>query len=537
MDASASFADGARRRVLARLRALVSPRIQHHYRAEGGDADPWPDDRPLLTCVVDPRDAALRDDLAAQTFQGFEVRAPGDPTARGRYRCALPMGARLTPHALEVALFFAESYGLSRHELTRHESTTGPLCTIGPGQRATLVRDAPARAGYHPDGARNLGAVRGSLADGAPTLLAVVPYLLPGGAERLLHAVARHLTGEGWRVLVCVTLPPRPECGDASPWFRDVTAEVLHLGLLLPEQSWGAFVQHLIASRGVGAVWQMGSRWLYAQLPALRRRFPGVAVVDQLFNPAVHLGEHRRYRESLSAALCENDETRRALESPDLAPLPLTMIQSGVDLERLAPTPTRPARYPDGAPRGAFVMGFFGRLSDEKNPLFAVELARALADDDGVEVIIAGAGARAKALRRAHRRASRETPSLRRRVRVLGLLDDPTPWMRCCDVVLLPSLVDGRPNTVLEALALGVPVLATRVGALPELVASGERGAVFEGCDVGAWAAVIRRLRAEPETLRAWSEAARAHAVARLDVRRANAEYARFFDALVGRGA
>lgn len=535
MAASASSADGARRRVLARLRALVSPRIQHHYRAERGEAETWPADRPLLTCVVDPADRALRDDLAAQTFQGFEVLAPGDPAGRGRYRCALPPGTRLTPHALEVALFFAESYGLSRHELTRHRSTTGALCTAPRGQRVTLLRDAPGRPGYHPDGARNLGAASAPRGD-APTVLAVVPYLFPGGAERLLHAVTRHLTASGWRVLVCVTLPPRPECGDASGWFRDVTPEVLHLPLLLPEQSWGAFARHLVASRGVRVVWQMGSRWLYPQLPALRAAFPDLAVVDQLFNPAVHVAEHRRHRVSITAALCENDETRRALEASEGPPVPVTMIQSGVDLERLAPAPARPSRYPDGAPRGAFVMGFFGRLSDEKNPLFAVELARALADDEGVEVIVAGAGARERALRRAQAQAAREAPSLGRRVRVLGLLDDPTPWMRCCDVVLLPSLVDGRPNTVLEALALGVPVLATRVGALPDLVASGVRGAVFDGCDVGDWAAVVRRLRAEPETLRAWSLAARAHAVERLDARRANAEYARFFDGLIGRG-
>ncbi len=535
MVASASSAEGARRRVLARLRALVSPRIQHHYRAEQGAVEPWPDDRPLLTCTVDPADTALRADLDAQTFQGFERLAPGEPGGRGRYRCTLPPGTRLTPHALELALFFAESYGLTRHELTRHRSTTGALCTAPSGQRVTLVREATARAGFHPDGARHLGAVNATLHDGAPALLAVVPYLFPGGAERLLHAVARHLTASGWRVLVCVTLPPRPECGDASGWFRDVTPEVLHLPLLLPEQSWGSFVRHLVASRGVRVLWQIGSRWLYPQLAALREAVPSLTVVDSLFNPAVHVAEHRRHRESITAALCENDETRRALEAPGVASLPVTMIQSGVDIERLSPSSERPARYPDGAPRGAFVMGFFGRLSDEKNPLFAVELARALADDEGVEVIVAGAGAREKALRRLHLRAARETPSLGRRVRVLGLLEDPAPWMRCCDVVLLPSLVDGRPNTVLEALALGVPVLATRVGALPELVASGERGAVFDGCDVAAWAAVIRRLRAEPETLRAWSLAARAHAVERLDVRRANAEYARFFDGLLGR--
>lgn len=535
MVASASSAEGARRRVLARLRAMVSPRIQHHYRAERGPAEAWPDDRPLLTCLADPADAPLREDLAAQTFQGFEVRAPGDPAARGRYRCALPQGTRLTPHALEVALFFAESYGLTLHELTRHRSTTGALCTAPPGQRVTLAREATASTGFHPDGARNLGAVRDSLRDGAPTLLAVVPYLFPGGAERLLHAVTRHLAASGWRVLVCVTLPPRPECGDASGWFRDVTPEVLHLPLLLPEQSWGAFVRHLVTSRGVRVVWQIGSRWLYPQLAALRAMSPDLAVVDSLFNPAVHVAEHRRHRAHITAALCENDETRRALEAPGVAPVPVTMIQSGVDIERLSPSSERPTRYPDGSPRGAFVMGFFGRLSDEKNPLFAVVLARALADDEGVEVIVAGAGAREKALRRAHLQAARETPSLARRVRVLGLLEDPEPWMRCCDVVLLPSLVDGRPNTVLEALALGVPVLATRVGALPDLVASGERGEVFDGCDVDAWARVIRRLRAEPETLRAWSLAARAHAVARLDARRANAEYARFFEGLLNR--
>jgi glycosyltransferase involved in cell wall biosynthesis len=76
----------------------------------------------------------------------------------------------------------------------------------------------------------------------------------------------------------------------------------------------------------------------------------------------------------------------------------------------------------------------------------------------------------------------------------LGVVDDVREHIASLDVLVLPSILDGRPVVVLEALALGVPVIASRVGGLPALVRDGETGFLVDQGDVGEIARYLRRL-------------------------------------------
>ena len=80
----------------------------------------------------------------------------------------------------------------------------------------------------------------------------------------------------------------------------------------------------------------------------------------------------------------------------------------------------------------------------------------------------------------------------------LGVVDDIRAHLASLDVLILPSVMDGRPVVVLEALALGVPVIATRVGGLPALVRDGETGFLVEPGDTEAMARHLRRLVDDP---------------------------------------
>jgi glycosyltransferase involved in cell wall biosynthesis len=79
-------------------------------------------------------------------------------------------------------------------------------------------------------------------------------------------------------------------------------------------------------------------------------------------------------------------------------------------------------------------------------------------------------------------------------VRLLGARDDVPRLLAASDVMILPSLAEGLPNVVLEGMAAGLPVVASAVGGIPELVSDGETGLLTQAGDAEALAAGILRL-------------------------------------------
>jgi len=73
--------------------------------------------------------------------------------------------------------------------------------------------------------------------------------------------------------------------------------------------------------------------------------------------------------------------------------------------------------------------------------------------------------------------------------------------MADCDIFVLASTYEGLPHVVLEAMSLGLPVIATSVGGIPELVQDGETGVLIEDGDAETLSAAVLRLIASPELL------------------------------------
>ena len=119
---------------------------------------------------------------------------------------------------------------------------------------------------------------------------------------------------------------------------------------------------------------------------------------------------------------------------------------------------------------------------------------------------------------------------LRDRVRFLGLQRDVSPFMQAADVLVCPSLWGEAAGLVnIEGMACGIPVIASRVGGIPEIVADGQTGYLFPPGDHHALVDRVRYLRDNPQTCKAIGNCARATAVERFSAEKLLPDYLRWY--------
>ena len=201
------------------------------------------------------------------------------------------------------------------------------------------------------------------------------------------------------------------------------------------------------------------------------------------------------------------------------------LIANGVDTERFAP------RTRDHA-RREFVIGTVGRIQDVKNHSGLIDafirLREMRPEDAGrLRLAIIGDGPLLPRIRE-----KVETAGLQDVVWLPGSRTDIAELMSDFDVFALPSIAEGTPVTILEAMACGLPVVASRVGGIPEVVQEGVTGLMPPPSDVEALARALAVYVCDPQL------AARHGAAGRERVEKSNsiaamvAGYAGLYDTL-----
>jgi glycosyltransferase involved in cell wall biosynthesis len=169
-----------------------------------------------------------------------------------------------------------------------------------------------------------------------------------------------------------------------------------------------------------------------------------------------------------------------------------------------------------GCVPGTVLVGSVGNLKAQKAPLDFVEAARrAHARDPRLRFVFAGDGEQRAEVERAIARAS-----LAGVLRLLGWRDDVPDLLAALDLFLLTSRFEGLPRAALQAIAAGIPVVATDTGGIAEVVVSGEGGVLVPVGDVEAAALAIVRLAADPEARQRLATGARARLGTDFDIRR-----------------
>jgi len=193
----------------------------------------------------------------------------------------------------------------------------------------------------------------------------------------------------------------------------------------------------------------------------------------------------------------------------------VSLIRNGVDTERFAPARDRLAVREGLAPvldRHSCVIGTVGRMDpvkDHANLASAfIKLLGENPDYAHARLAIIGDGELKATVTAMLRDAGLES-----KVWLPGPRDDVTRIMQSLDVFVQPSLAEGISNTVLEAMASGIPVIATDVGGNPELVEHGNTGLLIPPADTDALAAAMRQYLLDEELRLRHGEAGRRRAL------------------------
>jgi sugar transferase (PEP-CTERM/EpsH1 system associated) len=345
--------------------------------------------------------------------------------------------------------------------------------------------------------------------DGRPLIAHVVYRFGVGGLENGVVNLINHLDATRWRHAVIALTEVDPAFARRLQ-HPDVHLVALHKppgqGFKLWPRLWRLFRElqpAIVHTRNLAA--------LEAQLPAFLAGVPGRVhgehgrdAEDPHGTSRKHMLMRRAYRPFTQQQIALGQELAQyTRQKIGVAAERLHAIYNGVDTTRFAPAPGGARQPIAGCPFSAdprlWLIGTVGRMLTVKaQPVLVQAFINALREQPALRqrarLVLVGEGPLRGECEALLRQAGMADLAW-----FAGERADVPDVMRGLDCFALPSLAEGISNTILEAMASALPVLATRVGANAELVQDGSTGLVVPAGDAAALAAGIVRLAASPE--------------------------------------
>jgi glycosyltransferase involved in cell wall biosynthesis len=207
-------------------------------------------------------------------------------------------------------------------------------------------------------------------------------------------------------------------------------------------------------------------------------------------------------------------------------PTAMYRIPSGVDARHYAPGPSASTTGLEPRPRVVFT----GRLHPQKNLDVLIDAWPAVYRTTGASLILVGHGPERERLE-----AKAEDLGIRKSVQFLGPVSDPADVLRAADVFVLPSVAEGMSNSLLEAMATGLPCIASDIGGNQDLLGKDEAGVLVPPGPAEAWADAICSLLQDNEHRERLGSMARARIEAEYSLETVVSRYVALYRKLLGK--
>jgi L-malate glycosyltransferase len=364
-----------------------------------------------------------------------------------------------------------------------------------------------------------------------PHVVHVIDELPPDGAERLIVDVLQNRSqrfrysvlcivagGEMQRELeaigVPVTVLGRRRGIDPGTvpalmrWYRRNDVAVVHT--------------HLFAADSYGRV----AAWL-ARVPG---RFSTRHNVDSWKGRARKAIARTLSRLSTRVIACGEQVGRSMIEREGLPADRVVVIPNGVNLRRFDAADRTAFRRELGLADDHLLIGVLGRLHPQKGHLDLLAALEPLGETHPrFTCALVGSGELREQLA-----AEIERRGLARRVLLIGQRRDVPDILAALDLLVMPSRWEGLPMALLEGMALRKPVLATRVGAIPDVIENGVNGLLVDAADPRELRAALERLMTDPALRDALGDAARATVAERFNAAHTAAAYEALYAGALG---
>jgi sugar transferase (PEP-CTERM/EpsH1 system associated) len=380
----------------------------------------------------------------------------------------------------------------------------------------------------------------------APPLVAHVMYRFDtGGLENGVVNLINHMPEGAYRHLVVALT-------EVTGFARRIRRSDVELVSLRKPPGHGAKVYPalyrllrarrpaIVHTRNLAALEMQPVAWA-ARVPARIHGEHGRDIDDLDGSSRRHQRLRRLYAPFVQRWVALSQDLQRYLTGPvGIEPRRVVQLYNGVDADKFHPAAAAHALPIAGCPFQApahWLVGTVGRMAPVKDQLllaqaFVRALERAPAFGERARLLLVGEGPL-----RAQAQAVLDAAGAAHLAWLPGERADVADVMRGLDVFVLPSKAEGISNTILEAMASGLPVLATAVGGNVELVTEGRTGRLLPAGDAEAMAQALLALWQAPAQARQLGASGRAEVEARYSLQAMVAAYQGLYDRQLGRQA